>query len=257
MAEMLNDDPIFTTSVHYRDPVTALEFLEQAFGLEVTMAIEGPPDAPEMCHYEMALDGRGRIMVGAEFESTIRSPASLDGANTQRVHVLLAGDLDRHCERARAAGARIVTEPEDQFYGDRSYRALDLEGHAWTFSTHVRQVSRAGPRRRWADRSLHGDLVACAPVAGDDLRAAETVLARPSGELAAALEVTPATMSKHLRVLRRGNLVAERSDDDDARVRVYSLQAAAMADLREWMRRTEQGWVDQLAALRRHVEGDG
>lgn len=143
MADMLQDDPIFTSSIHYRDPVAALEFLERAFGFEVTMAIDGPPEAPEMCHYELALDGRGRIMVGAEWEESVKSPASLGGANTQRVHVQLAGDLESHCERARAAGATIVMEPEDQFYGDVSYRALDPEGHSWTFSTHVRQVSRA------------------------------------------------------------------------------------------------------------------
>lgn len=143
MADMLQDDPTFTSSVHYRDPVAALEFLERAFGFELTMAIDGPPEAPEMCHYEMALEGKGRVMVGAEWEQAVRSPASVGGANTQRIHVQLAGDLEAHCERARSAGATIVMEPEDQFYGDRSYRALDPEGHSWTFSTHVREVSRA------------------------------------------------------------------------------------------------------------------
>ena len=89
-------------------------------------------------------------------------------------------------------------------------------------------------------------------------RAVELLSVRPrrSGELAQELGVSPATMSKHLRVLRRGRLVAERSDDLDARVRVYSLHSASMADLRDWMRRTEQGWVDQLGALRRHVEAE-
>lgn len=140
---MLTDDPVFTSSVHYLDPVAALEFLERAFGFELTMAIDGPPEAPEMCHYEMAVAGRGRVMIGAEWTDKVRSPASLGGANTQRMHVLVTGDLDAHCERARAAGAEIAMEPEDQFYGDKSYRALDCEGHAWTFSTHVREVSRA------------------------------------------------------------------------------------------------------------------
>ena len=58
------------------------------------------------------------------------------------VHVMLEGDLDAHCERARAAGGQIVAEPEEQFYGDRTYRAADPEGHRWTFSVHVRDVSR-------------------------------------------------------------------------------------------------------------------
>jgi DNA-binding transcriptional ArsR family regulator len=88
-------------------------------------------------------------------------------------------------------------------------------------------------------------------------RAVELLSEQPrrSGELANELGVSPATMSKHLRVLRRSGLVGERSDDGDARVRIYSLQAATMKELLAWMQRAEQGWVDQLDALRRHVEG--
>lgn len=139
------DDYVFTSSVHYRDPKAALAWLEGAFGFEVTMAIDGPPEAPEMCHYEMSCAGRGRIMVGGEWTEQVNSPSSVGGVNTQTVHVQLPGgprDLDEHCERARATGAVIVAEPEDQFYGDRTYRALDPEGHRWTFAAHVRDVSR-------------------------------------------------------------------------------------------------------------------
>ncbi|MBX3312890.1 MAG: VOC family protein [Actinobacteria bacterium] len=137
------DTPTFTAALTYQDPKAALDWLSKAFGFEVTMAIEGPDDDPTMCHYEMAVEGRGRIMVGAEWSETMRSPASVGGANTQTTHVDLVGDVDGHCERARAAGATIVAEPSDQFYGDRTYRVLDHEGHAWTFSAHVRDVTRA------------------------------------------------------------------------------------------------------------------
>ena len=136
------DDCVFTSSVHYREPKAALAWLERAFGFEVTMAIDGPPEAPEMCHYEMSCAGHGRVMVGGEWAEWTRSPASADGANTQSVHVQLPSGLDEHCERARAAGAVIVAEPEDQFFGDRTYRASDLEGHCWTFSTHLQSISR-------------------------------------------------------------------------------------------------------------------
>lgn len=137
------DSPTFTTAVFYRDPKAALDWLGRAFGFEVTMAIDGPEDAPEMCHYEMAIEGRGRIMIGAEWGDWTRSPASVGGVNTQSTHVQLRDGLDAHCERARAAGAVIAAEPADQFYGDRLYRAVDPEGHAWTFTQHVRDVTRA------------------------------------------------------------------------------------------------------------------
>jgi len=137
------DSPTFTVAAFYRDPKAALDWLVRAFGFEVTMAIEGPEDAPHMCHYEMAIEGRGRIMIGGEWADWTRSPASIDGVNTQCTHVELTGDLDAHCARARAAGAGIAAEPSDQFYGDRTYRAVDPEGHVWTFSRHVRDVTRA------------------------------------------------------------------------------------------------------------------
>lgn len=137
------DTPTFTSSVHYQDPRAAAAWLERAFGFEVTMAIEGPPESPEMCHYEMCVAGRGRVMLGGQWEESVRSPKSVGGRNTQAVHVMLESDLDAHCERARAAGAEIVAEPSDQFYGDRTYRAVDLEGHRWTFAVHVRDVTRA------------------------------------------------------------------------------------------------------------------
>ena len=41
-------------------------------------------------------------------------------------------NLDAHFERAKAAGARILSEPEDTPDG-RHYRVEDLEGHRWMF----------------------------------------------------------------------------------------------------------------------------
>lgn len=137
------NEPVFTSALHYRDPKAALPWLERAFGFEITMAIDGPPDAPQYCHYEMSVQGRGRVMIGGEWNDAARSPASVDGVNTQSVDVQLLSGLDDHCAHARSVGAQIVQEPEDQFYGDRVYRAVDLEGHQWTFSQHVRDVSLA------------------------------------------------------------------------------------------------------------------
>jgi uncharacterized glyoxalase superfamily protein PhnB len=136
--ELSMDDFVFTPAVFYKDPKAALTWLEQAFGFEVTVAIDGPPDAPEMCHYEMSCRGRGRIMIGAEWDDWVSSPGGVGGKNTQTVHVQLPDGLDQHCEQARAAGAIITAEPQDESHGDRSYRAVDLEGHRWTFSTELR-----------------------------------------------------------------------------------------------------------------------
>ncbi|MGE3620801.1 MAG: VOC family protein [Acidimicrobiia bacterium] len=132
-----------TPALHYQDPKAAIAWLGTAFGAEVTMAIDAPADDPTQCHYELRFPGGGDVMVGAQWADWARSPASVGGANTQALHVGVDGDVDAHCERARAAGAAIQQEPADQFYGDRTYRAVDPEGHVWTFAAKVREVTRA------------------------------------------------------------------------------------------------------------------
>ncbi len=127
-----------TSALCYRDPKAALTFLEAAFGFELTMLIED--NEGNLAHSEMSF-GDSLIMIGNEWTAWHKSPASIDGFNTQTVHIHLEGDIDAHCERARAAGAEILMEPEDQFYGDRTYRCRDPEGHFWTVGAPIRAVS--------------------------------------------------------------------------------------------------------------------
>ncbi|MEZ5665851.1 MAG: metalloregulator ArsR/SmtB family transcription factor [Alphaproteobacteria bacterium] len=89
-------------------------------------------------------------------------------------------------------------------------------------------------------------------------RIVELLGARPhrAGELAAAVGVTAPAMSRHLRTLRESGLIVDSHPAFDARVRIYSLQPAPMADLKRWLERTETMWADQLAAFKAHVEGE-
>ncbi|MBV9895388.1 MAG: VOC family protein [Chloroflexi bacterium] len=137
----------FTPAVFYKDPMTALAWLEKAFGFETSMLIEPPADDPTNVHAEMSLAGKGRVMVGAEWAAWAKSPASVGGANTANIHVDVESDVNAHCERARQAGAVIQEEPADQFYGARTYRAMDPEGHVWTFAQTIREVSREEAER--------------------------------------------------------------------------------------------------------------
>lgn len=132
--------PSLISSVTYNDPRAALDWLGKAFGFEPAMVLTDKDD--NIVHAEMAW-GDGLMMVGGPWPGWdwLCSPASVDGRNTQRIHVRVDRDIDGHCERARKAGARIIKEPEDQFYGDRTYVAADPEGHHWTFSQPVREVS--------------------------------------------------------------------------------------------------------------------
>jgi len=142
------DDPFRRASmgsaVVYKDPFAALDWLERAFGFERTMVITDAEG--RLGHSEMRF-GDGYVMVSFEWADFTASPAALGNKNTQSVHVQLTEGIDDHCARARAAGAVILQEPTDQFYGDRTYRARDPEGHVWTFGQTARTVSREEAER--------------------------------------------------------------------------------------------------------------
>jgi uncharacterized glyoxalase superfamily protein PhnB len=136
--------PTLGSAVFYQDSAAALDWLEKAFGFERSMVILDKDG--RLSHAEMRF-GDGYIMVGSEWADFIASPASVGGKNTQTIHVHLQDGLNAHCERARAAGAMILQEPTEQFYGDRTYRARDPEGHLWTFGQTTRHVSREEAER--------------------------------------------------------------------------------------------------------------
>jgi uncharacterized glyoxalase superfamily protein PhnB len=136
--------PSFGSAVFYRDPRAALDWLEKAFGFERSMVVTDKDG--RLAHSEMKF-GDGYLMVGSEWADFVASPASAGGKNTQSIHVQLQDGIDAHCERARAAGAAILMDPADQFYGDRTYRARDPEGHVWTFAQTIRNVTREEAER--------------------------------------------------------------------------------------------------------------
>ena len=141
------DWPRLSSSVFYRDAQAAIEWLCQAFGFAVRLKVEGEGGRIE--HSELTY-GEGLVMVGQEggssaerpWKARMRSPRSLDGANTQCL-MLFVDDADAHCAHARQHGAQIVEEPATHDYGDdywtdRSYGALDPEGHLWWITQRVR-----------------------------------------------------------------------------------------------------------------------
>lgn len=140
-----------TPTVFYRDPKGALDWLQRAFGFEISVLLTD--DTGKVGHAEMSFEGAdigiagewgGELLGGAQ----MKSPASIDGVGTQFIWIGLTEPLDAHHARAEAAGAHITQAPADQFYGDRTYRARDPEGHVWCFRQRVEDVSDAEMERR-------------------------------------------------------------------------------------------------------------
>jgi uncharacterized glyoxalase superfamily protein PhnB len=137
--------PRISPGVYYRDAARMIDWLCEAYGFAVRLRVEG--EGGSIMHSELTL-GDGLIMVGGElsgagrrFETDRLSPLSA-GCNTQNLMVFV-DDVDAHCAHARQAGARIVAEPAVHDYGedhwaDRSYGALDPEGHLWWFTQRIR-----------------------------------------------------------------------------------------------------------------------
>lgn len=84
----------------------------------------------------------------------------------------------------------------------------------------------------------------------------ELLRTRPfrAGELAEALALEPAALSRHLRLLKKAGLVIDEHPENDARVRLYSLRREAFSDLRAWLDEVEAFWTQQLAGFADYLE---
>ena len=144
--------PQAQSSLFYRDPAKAIDWLCDAFGFELRLKVEGEPG--EIVYSELVYGG-AQVSVsasakpgetfepGREFKAQHASPLDLGGLNTQAL-CLFVDDADAHCAQARARGAAIMSEPAthdygDDYWSDRSYGAQDLEGHLWWFMHRLRE----------------------------------------------------------------------------------------------------------------------
>lgn len=139
--------PLISSSLVYDEPKKAIDFLCKAFGFEVQLLVEHDGI---VAHSQLVI-GSGLIMVGdakAESRPWRKSPRALGDANTQALMVFVP-DVEAHFERSKKSGAKIVTEPTTNDYGeeywsDRSYECEDLEGHHWYFVQRIRSPKKQG-----------------------------------------------------------------------------------------------------------------
>jgi len=140
------DWPRFTSGVVYADAAAAITWLCNAFAFEVRLRVDDA--VGKVAHCELVY-GDGVIMIAQEgdpaaagWRSLLRSPGQTGGRVNQHV-MIYVDDVDAHCAQARRFGAKIVQEPTTQDYGadywsDRSYGAVDPEGHLWWIAQRLR-----------------------------------------------------------------------------------------------------------------------
>lgn len=122
-----------TPYLYYQDVDAAMKFLSKAFGFRKYGRPMQTPDG-KTSHAAMQF-GEDIVMMGRP-PMKYRNPKQLQ-QTTQSLYVNV-GNVDKHLQRAKKAGATIIEEIEDTEYGHRRYRAADPEGHEWAFAQELR-----------------------------------------------------------------------------------------------------------------------
>ena len=131
-------EPQVWPTLRAHDARGLIRFLVDAFGFEETV-VYGEGDRVD--HAQLSWPEGGGIMLGSVRADGNAIPTK---PGTFGAYVVTARPDELH-ERAKAAGAEIITAPHDTDYGSRDFAARDPEGNRWSFGTY-----RGEPRK--ADR---------------------------------------------------------------------------------------------------------
>ena len=128
--------PRLFPTLRCKDADKMIQWLAQAYGF-VEHVVYRQGDAVQ--HAELAI-GSSILMLGQHRDDAYgKQVGNLDGRRTDSLYVAV-DDPDALYERARAAGARIETQPGDTSYGSREFSCRDPEDNLWTFGTYWPKV---------------------------------------------------------------------------------------------------------------------
>jgi PhnB protein len=116
----------------------AMAFYCDVLGFTPRGGVMESPDG-RVGHAELELGG-SVLMVADEWpEVDNLGPTSIGGSPVMlNIYV---PDVDATFAKAVEAGAKVLREPEDQFYGDRMATFLDPWGHKWSIGSHIEDVA--------------------------------------------------------------------------------------------------------------------
>lgn len=137
MAKPIPEDyPRLTPYLIVDDAGAAIDFYSSVLGASERMRMTGPDG--RVGHAELDL-GDSMIMLADEHpDMGVRGPRTVGGTPVT-LHVYVE-DVDDVFERAVKAGAKVLRQLEDKFYGDRSGQFEDPFGHHWDVASHIEDV---------------------------------------------------------------------------------------------------------------------
>jgi uncharacterized glyoxalase superfamily protein PhnB len=126
----------------------AIDFYKEAFGAKEKGRMPGP-DGTSIMHASLQI-GDSMIMLNDEFPGMgAKSPSSLNGSPVT-VH-LYVKNADALYQRALSAGAKVIMEIQNTFWGDRYGVVVDPFGHMWSIATRIEVVSPKAMAKRMAE----------------------------------------------------------------------------------------------------------
>lgn len=128
-----------------RGAAQAIEFYKRAFDAQEVTRLTAPDG--RIGHAEIRI-GQAVIMLADEHpEAGILGPQTI-GGTTFAIH-LHVDNVDELMEQTRSAGATVIRELADQFYGERTGAIRDPFGHEWLLGQTIETVSAEEMQRRY------------------------------------------------------------------------------------------------------------
>jgi PhnB protein len=115
----------------------AIEYYKKAFGAKERVRMEAPGGA--IGHAELEI-GDSVVMLSDPFPQASTQPPKQLGGTSVSVFMYVE-DVDAVVKQAVDAGARVLMEVADQFWGDRFGTVGDPFGHSWAIATHVEDLT--------------------------------------------------------------------------------------------------------------------
>jgi uncharacterized glyoxalase superfamily protein PhnB len=120
--------PDIVPSLKYNDFPKAIEWLGRVFGFRERTDARLTYAGDRQTWFEV---GNGLFNISTPDSHWEQDSNSSSKGFSMKVYI---ENLDEHYAHAKAEGAKIISEPENGFWGGRIYRVLDCEGNQWEFS---------------------------------------------------------------------------------------------------------------------------
>lgn len=141
---MSDFEPTLVVSLTVSNGSEALDFYAKAFGAEELYRITAPDGSVAQAEFKI---GNSHVYL-SEGDAAWHAKALDEGENAPCLFALWVDNCDEAFQKALAAGAEPLMEPQDQFWGMRTGMVKDKDGYRWNLRHTFEEVSLEEVKRR-------------------------------------------------------------------------------------------------------------